>query len=80
LKPGTRWRREHTAVACRAILRCGVLNERISILRFDAGIGEDTAKRAALSAYIRSHGPGRMRLRLARALWRAWHDAGRGVV
>ncbi|WP_157017826.1 hypothetical protein [Mesorhizobium xinjiangense] len=74
-----RWHRDYSAVAFRAIVRSGVLDERAAILQFDCGMDKCSAEKAALSHYIRSRGPGRMRLRLARALMAAWKDAGRGV-
>lgn len=80
LRLGMRWRRRHTALAFSAILRSGVLSERISILRFDAGLGESAAKRAALYEYVRGSGRGKIRSRIANALLQSWRDAGRGVL
>ncbi|MER9279592.1 hypothetical protein [Mesorhizobium sp. M0522] len=78
----TRWRRSNSDAAFTALVRSKVLEERICIITEGSDLPEPqrtcAARRQALAQYIRGHGPGKMRLRFARALYAALKAAGRG--
>ncbi|MER8523332.1 hypothetical protein NKH56_28935 [Mesorhizobium sp. M1076] len=78
----TRWRRSNSDAAFAALVRSKVLEERICIIAEGSDLPEPqrtyAARRQALAQYIRGHGPGKMRLRFARALYAALKAAGRG--
>lgn len=80
----TPWRRHHTEAACQAIIRARVLEERISIIAEGLDLPEPqqtyAARRQALAQFIRRHGPGKMRLRLGRALYAALRAVASGEV
>lgn len=78
----TRWRRSHSEAAFAALVRSKVLEERICIIAESSDLPEPqrtySARRQALAQFIRGHGPGKMRRRIARALYVALKAAGHG--
>ncbi|RUU46622.1 hypothetical protein EOC93_02290 [Mesorhizobium sp. M6A.T.Ce.TU.002.03.1.1] len=78
----TRWRRSHSEAAFAALVRSRVLEERICIIAEGSDLPEPqrtySARRQALAQFIRGYGPGKMRNRVARALYAALKAAGRG--
>ncbi|RWE72692.1 hypothetical protein [Mesorhizobium sp.] len=78
----TRWTREHSRLAYEAIIRSKVLEERICVIAESSNLPEPhrtyCARRQALAWFVHGYGPGKIRLRFARALFAALKAAGRG--
>lgn len=70
--------RETFAAACRAMLDAGIFAERTAIMCENSSADAATISRQLVAQFIRRQDAGPMRLRLARALHRAWALAGRG--
>lgn len=71
-----RFTRKRWRVALQALVRCRVLDDAIAA-EMARGRTEGQARRNALAAAWRRHGPGPMRKRLADALLAAYEEAGR---